>query len=86
MILENDFAYDEVAKKLASEVFFRNLESRLGVPSFASSHPVSSGVVTKPDRFTFKNQPSSRGLASVGEGTPNIDIMYKGELPPNLPS
>ena len=33
---------------------------------------------TKPVKFTFKNEPRSTGLASVGEGTPSIHVKYAG--------
>jgi hypothetical protein len=33
---------------------------------------------TKPNKFTFKNEARSRGLASIGEGTPSVHIRYAG--------
>jgi hypothetical protein len=33
---------------------------------------------TKPKKFTFKKQSEATGLASVGAGTPSIDIKYAG--------
>jgi len=33
---------------------------------------------TKPKKFTFKNEARSKGLASVGEGTPSVNVKYAG--------
>jgi hypothetical protein len=33
---------------------------------------------TKPKKFTFRNGPKATGLATVGAGTPSIDVNYAG--------
>jgi hypothetical protein len=33
---------------------------------------------TKPKKFTFKNSPKATGLASIGAGTPSVNIKYAG--------